>query len=45
MLAALIGRESQLVRRSANAARVLSALVARQNAMALQISASLGGEV
>ena len=43
MLAEMIGRDPQLVRRSADAATVLAALVARQNAMALQISAVVGG--
>ena len=43
MLAELIGRDPQLIRRSADAAEVLAALVARQNAMALQISAVVGG--
>ena len=45
MLAKLVGRDPQLMRRYADAAEVLSALVARQNAMALQISAALGGNI
>jgi hypothetical protein len=42
LLAELIGRNPELVRRFPDAATVLSALVARQNAVALQISAALG---
>lgn len=45
MLAEMIGRDPQLMARSTDAATVLSALVARQNPMALQISAALGRTV
>jgi hypothetical protein len=41
LLATLMGRDPQIFRRVPDAAQVLAALVARQNAMALQLSAQL----
>ena len=43
MLATLMGRDPQIFRRVPDAAQVLAALAARQNPIALQLSAPLGG--
>ena len=43
LLAKLMGRDPQIFRRAPDAGQVLAALVARQNAIALQLSAQLGG--
>ena len=42
LLAELIGRDATVLVRHPDAAEVLNALVARQNAIALQLSAQLG---